>query len=56
MSGEIVTFGRIIDGIDVLRKIESYGSITGEASSKITVTLTGQVPPQPHNAHPEADK
>jgi len=38
-----VVFGAIVDGMDVVKKIESYGSQSGKTTKKITVTNSGQL-------------
>ena len=38
-----VVFGSVVEGLDVLRKIESYGSQTGETSAKIIIQNCGQL-------------
>ena len=36
-----VVFGTIVDGFDVVRKVESLGSRSGNASAKITIRKAG---------------
>lgn len=38
-----VVFGAIVDGMDVVKKIESYGTQSGKTSKKITVANSGQL-------------
>lgn len=38
-----VVFGSIVDGMDVVKKIESYGTQSGKTSRKITVANCGQL-------------
>jgi len=38
-----VVFGSIVDGMDVVKKIESYGSQSGKTNKKITVSNCGQL-------------
>lgn len=38
-----VVFGAIVDGMDVVKKIESYGTQSGKTSKKITVANCGQL-------------
>lgn len=38
-----VVFGIIVDGMDVVKKIESYGTQSGKTSKKITVANSGQL-------------
>ncbi len=43
LDGKHVVFGQTIEGLDVLRKIESYGSRDGRTSQTITITNSGQL-------------
>lgn len=38
-----VVFGAIVDGMDVVKKIESYGTQSGKTSKKIAVANCGQL-------------
>jgi peptidyl-prolyl isomerase F (cyclophilin D) len=38
-----VVFGSVIDGMDVVKKIESYGSGSGRTSKKIVIADCGQL-------------
>ena len=38
-----VVFGSVVDGMDVMKKIESYGSEDGETSAKILIADCGQL-------------
>jgi len=38
-----VVFGAIVDGMDVVKKIESYGTQSGKTTKKITVANCGQL-------------
>ena len=38
-----VVFGNVVEGMDVVKKIESYGSQSGKPSKNITVTNSGQL-------------
>jgi len=38
-----VVFGAIVDGMDVVKKIESYGTQSGKTTKKITVANSGQL-------------
>lgn len=38
-----VVFGSIVDGMDVVKKIESYGTQSGKTTRKITVANCGQL-------------
>jgi len=43
LDGKHVVFGQVIDGMDVVKKVEGYGSQSGKTSAKITVTDSGQL-------------
>jgi peptidylprolyl isomerase len=43
LNGKHVVFGQVLEGIDVVRKIETYGSPTGAPTSTIRVTDCGVV-------------
>lgn len=38
-----VVFGSVVEGMDVIKKVESYGSGSGATSAKIVVTDSGQL-------------
>ncbi|CAI5756628.1 unnamed protein product [Candida verbasci] len=41
LDGKHVVFGEVIDGYDVVKKIESYGTPSGQTSSKIVIEDSG---------------
>jgi peptidylprolyl isomerase len=43
LDGKHVVFGSVVDGMDVVRKVESYGSSSGRTSKKIVVADCGQL-------------
>jgi peptidyl-prolyl isomerase F (cyclophilin D) len=43
LDNKHVVFGQVVDGLDVVKKIEGYGSQSGKTSKKITVTKSGQL-------------
>jgi cyclophilin family peptidyl-prolyl cis-trans isomerase len=43
LDGKHVVFGQVIDGMDVVRKIESLGSESGDTSARIIVADCGQL-------------
>jgi len=42
LDNKHVVFGNIVEGMDVVRKIESYGTQSGKTTKKITVVNCGQ--------------
>ncbi|XP_006791178.1 peptidyl-prolyl cis-trans isomerase A-like [Neolamprologus brichardi] len=43
LDGKHVVFGSVKEGMDVIMRVESYGSRTGRTSKKITITDCGQL-------------
>jgi cyclophilin family peptidyl-prolyl cis-trans isomerase len=43
LNGRHVVFGKVVEGMDVVRKIESYGSPTGTPKAKIVIAKCGQL-------------
>lgn len=43
LDGKHVVFGSVVEGMDVVKKIESYGSDRGETSRKIVIANCGQL-------------
>ncbi|KAI3660106.1 hypothetical protein MP638_002448 [Amoeboaphelidium occidentale] len=43
LDGKHVVFGQVVEGMDVVKKIESYGSQSGKTSKKIVVANCGQL-------------
>lgn len=43
LDGKHVVFGSVKEGMDVVKRVESYGSRTGRTSKKITITDCGQL-------------
>jgi cyclophilin family peptidyl-prolyl cis-trans isomerase len=38
-----VVFGKVVEGMDVIREIEKYGSENGRTSKKIVIADCGQI-------------
>ncbi|KAH8409194.1 hypothetical protein KR009_010219 [Drosophila setifemur] len=43
LDNKHVVFGEVVEGLDVVKKIESYGSQSGKTSKKITVANSGSL-------------
>ena len=43
LDGAHVVFGKVVEGMDVVKKVETYGSRSGKTSKKITVEDCGQL-------------
>ena len=41
LDGKHVVFGQVVEGMDVVRKIQSLGSIDGNVSEKVIVVKCG---------------
>jgi peptidyl-prolyl isomerase F (cyclophilin D) len=43
LDGKHVVFGQVVEGLDVVKKVESYGSQSGKTSQKILIADCGQL-------------
>lgn len=43
LDGKHVVFGSVVEGMDVIKKAESFGSRSGKTSAKIVVDDCGEV-------------
>ena len=43
LDNKHVVFGKVVEGMDVVQKIESYGSEDGRPSKGITIIRSGQL-------------
>ena len=43
LDGKHVVFGKVVQGLDVVRTIESVGSESGKTSVKVMISSSGQL-------------
>lgn len=43
LDGKHVVFGRVLEGMDIVKQIESYGSSSGKTSKRIEIKESGQL-------------
>ena len=43
LDGKHVVFGQVVEGMDVVKKMESVGSQSGSTSAKVTIKDSGQL-------------
>ncbi len=43
LDGKHVVFGSVVEGMEVVKKVESYGSQSGKTSKKILISDCGQL-------------
>ena len=43
LDGRHVVFGKLIEGADVVKKIEGYGSSSGKTSKKVVIVDSGEL-------------
>merc|ERR1711892_375036 len=43
LDGKHVVFGSVVEGMDIVKKIEAYGSSSGKPSKKITIVDCGEI-------------
>jgi peptidylprolyl isomerase len=43
LDGKHVVFGRVVDGFDVVKKVESVGSQSGKTSQPVMIADCGQL-------------
>ena len=47
LDGKHVVFGEVLEGMDLIRKIESKGSSSGKPSAKVVIADSGELPKGP---------
>ena len=43
LDGKHVVFGQVVEGMDIVKKIESFGSGSGKTKKKIVIADCGQL-------------
>ena len=43
LDGKHVVFGKVVEGLDVIKEVEKYGSESGQTSKKIVIADCGQI-------------
>ncbi|MBN1254957.1 MAG: peptidylprolyl isomerase [Deltaproteobacteria bacterium] len=43
LDGKHVVFGKVVEGMEVIKEIEKYGSASGQTSKKIVISDCGQI-------------
>ncbi|XP_059802723.1 peptidyl-prolyl cis-trans isomerase-like [Hypanus sabinus] len=43
LDGKHVVFGSVLEGLDVVRKMDNYGSVSGNPKATVTITDCGQL-------------
>ena len=43
LDGKHVVFGQVVEGMEVIKQVESFGSRSGKTSQKITVEECGEI-------------
>ena len=43
LDGKHVVFGSVVEGMDVVKKVESFGSQSGKTTAKIMIANCGQL-------------
>ena len=43
LNGNHCVFGKVVDGLDVVDKIESVGSQSGQTSAKVVIKASGEI-------------
>ena len=43
LDGKHVVFGKVVEGMDIVKKVESFGSRSGKTSKQITIEDCGQL-------------
>ena len=50
LDGKHVVFGRVLDGMDLVKRIEALGSGSGTPSKTVTIADSGELPIEENEA------
>lgn len=52
LDGKHVVFGKVVEGMDVVKAVEAVGSQSGKTSKKVEITDSGELemPPEPESS------
>jgi len=56
LDGKHVVFGRVLEGLEVIKKMEALGSRSGKTSKKVTVMDCGELEPEGATAAPSLEE
>ena len=42
LDGKHVVFGKVVEGLDIVKKIEAVGSQSGKTSKEVKITASGE--------------
>src|SRR5438477_273283 len=50
LDGKHVVFGRVLDGMDIVKRVEALGSQSGTPSKNVVISDSGELPAEPEEA------
>lgn len=43
LDGKHVVFGKVVEGMDIVKKVEGFGSQSGKTSKQVLIAASGQL-------------